>query len=248
MNKTTIERLEKKLCVYEALEMDIDETVERVGKDEARFEEGKLLFQIARNPERRIQQAVALAHRLVETQKQRDEALKSTEELKAQNSQLEELALKAKEDLARVAQPTGYLVMKLREEEALKHAWIQKHRALEGELSKLSQDRDHQREEVEQLRDKLSSLLRQREEIESLRELVEAWQQAHEEAEEDFETPPVVEENSGASQVKVVDSSMDVHAHAEGKTDDEVSFTELGLSPDLVRRMLTPPSRQRQVQ
>lgn len=242
--KSTIESLRKKLSAYETLEMDIDAEVERVGKEDGSFDDGKLLFQIARNPDRRIHQAITLAHRLVETQKQRDEALRIADEVKSHNIQLEDTLAKTKEDLARVGQPTGYLVMKLREEEALKTTWMQKHRELEGEMSRLSQDHECLKLEVDQLHEKLSSLLKQREEIRSLRELVEAWQQAQEEVEEDFESSqPHIEEVFQSKSI-----SADIHADVEGKVEDEVSFAELGLSPDLVRRMLTPPSQQRPVQ
>ena len=173
-----------RLRAYEALEEEIDGAVMRtaglyggadVGNSSGQSTEEaarKLLHSvkgIPTNPERRVKQAVYLAQRLLEAERQRDllqaDMGKLREELVATKKQAEVAA----ENLTRAAQPTAYLVNKLRDEENSKGAFLAKCKKLEQELQKSRQAEGASRKEVEALKERLHSLLQQRGELETVK-------------------------------------------------------------------------------
>lgn len=175
-----------RLRAYEALEEEIDSAVVRTAglygakesHDSAELIESteeaarKLMHSvkgIPTNPERRVKQAVYLAQRLLEAERKSDNLqleLKKAHEAVAAAEKKEKVAV---ENLSRAAQPTSYLVNKLRDEENAKAAFLNKCQALEAEAQRCRHAEATSRHEVEQLRERLQSLLQQRGELETVK-------------------------------------------------------------------------------
>lgn len=186
-----------RLKSYETLEVEIDSAVLRAAaedydpergeagngkggtyQDDDRFDSfgtAKLLRSvrgIPSNPERRVKQAVYLAQRVLETERMKDALVKKVEELmKALESSDKNLAA-AKEDAARCAQPTSYLVNKLRNAELANGALQNKTNKLEEELSKCRNNEQRHKREVSELQERLRNLLQQRGELETVRAML----------------------------------------------------------------------------
>jgi predicted transcriptional regulator len=84
------------------------------------------IFQLVKglptNPDRRIRQCVQLAQRLLVTEEQRENAKKKSLALEAAAISMKKQLEAVTADLSRTAQPTAYLVARLRDEEDAKKA------------------------------------------------------------------------------------------------------------------------------
>jgi chromosome segregation ATPase len=142
---------------------------------------------IPTNPERRVKQAVYLAQRLLEAERQRDAMQAELKKAKADLAVAQKQAEVAAENLTRAAQPTAYLVNKLRDEENAKTTFLAKCKALEEEARRSRQAELASRKEAQQLRERLQSLLQQRGELETVK-LMLAQLSALEAEEEDTDS------------------------------------------------------------
>jgi len=173
-----LERATSRLRAYEALEQEIDGAVMRAAANTGAAE---VVLDSVRgipcSPERRVRQAVQLAQRLLETEAARDSLQQRLTESELLREQLQRQKETAEQGLARVAQPTSYLVGKLRDEEGLRVA-------LQSQLEEARQQLDATRrslqqasEENLQLRQRLLGLLQQRGELQGLRQMLSQLQQ-----------------------------------------------------------------------
>jgi chromosome segregation ATPase len=130
---------------------------------------------IPTNPERRVKQAVYLAQRLLEAERQRDTAQAELKQARTDAAPVQKQADVARENLTRAAQPTAYLVNKLRDEENAKAAFVAKCKTLEDELHRCRQVEVASRKEAEQLRERLRVTLQNRGALETLKVMVAQW-------------------------------------------------------------------------
>lgn len=191
-----LDQTQRRLHAYEALEEQIDEAVLRTAKLNPRTNTGdadadtdgaglletveestqRLLHSvkgIPANPERRVRQAVYLAQKLLDTERQRDESQLEVSQLRKELHEARKQAEIAHENLSRAAQPTSYLVGKLREEESAKVGFINKCKVLENEVAKRKKAEFDALQEAQQLRDRLANVLRQRGELETVKVMLE---------------------------------------------------------------------------
>lgn len=177
----------RRLRAYETLEEEIDGAVMRTAGlygaqscdtpssalvESAEVAAQKLLQSvkgIPTNPERRVKQAVYLAQRLLEAERQRDLLQTELKQARADLATAKQQTQVAAENLTRAAQPTAYLVNKLRDEESAKTTFIAKCRALEEEVAHCKRGELNARRESEQLKARLQSLLQQRGELETVK-------------------------------------------------------------------------------
>lgn len=124
------------------------------------------------HPERRAKQAVLLAQRLLDMEKQRDAALVDVAAKVKENKILLRQIEIAKESLARTSQPAVYLVTKLRDEELAHADALSRISQLRLELEGCERTKTVLLAESAQLRERLSSMLTQRGELETLREML----------------------------------------------------------------------------
>lgn len=108
----------QRLEAYEALEVQVDEAVLSQHPGRA--------VHMPSHPERRLQQAVQLATKLMECEKDKADLAQQVQDQQTTIQQLEESLSTATQSLSRAAQPTAYLVTKLRDEEALRVQWESK--------------------------------------------------------------------------------------------------------------------------
>eukprot|EP01035_Chromulina_nebulosa_P020538 gene20538-26638_t len=177
--RSELEAVKRKVQIYEVLEHEIDEAVHNAGlsKDAKRPEDlVNSLRHLATDPERRVRQAVFLAQRVIQLERQRDELIDRIDKLQCDLIEGQSKIKSLEEDLQRVSQPVSYLVNKLREEEATKAVWIERHESLSALYLQLQDKSDKLQNDNDNLSNKLVSLLKQREDVMSLKELVEAWQ------------------------------------------------------------------------
>lgn len=185
--RAELEQQTRRLRAYETLEEEIDGAVMRTAGlyganhsdthssalvDSAEAAAQKLLQSvkgIPTNPERRVKQAVFLAQRLLESERQRDLLQSELKQVRADLTASKQQAQVAAENLTRAAQPTAYLVNKLRDEETAKAAFLNKCRSLEDEMGRCKHAELHARRESEQLKERLQSLLQQRGELETVK-------------------------------------------------------------------------------
>lgn len=168
--------LQRQLSAYQALEVEVDRAVIRAaGREQTeREEELELVRGIPCSPERRVQQAVFLAQRLLQAEAQRDEARNKANILQAELEEMSKGKLRAEQQLHLAAQPAVYLVNKLRAEEnrALQH----EHRGKEL-LAALQKETKRKRaavDEAEQLRERLQMVLKQRGELETVKAMLQS--------------------------------------------------------------------------
>ena len=190
--RTDLEQITNKLRAYEVLEEEIDGAIMRTAAingaknspnvdhlqpdaylyDTVEASANKLLLSvkgIPTNPERRVKQAVYLAQRLMEAERQRDELQHHLVELKKELSEAKQQTQIAIDNLSRSAQPTSYLVGKLREEETSKSVYLNKCKSLEQELQISKKNEMNKNKEIQQLRERLKSILQQRGELETVK-------------------------------------------------------------------------------
>ena len=125
-------------------------------------------------PERRARQAVLLAQKVLETERQRDAARAEAGELRDAYKAAKEQEKAAEEALKRSSQPTVYLVTKLRDEEAahsLTKAKVKSTndqlRDKEGQLAALNKD-------YTDVKERLTLILHQRADIDKIRDVLES--------------------------------------------------------------------------
>lgn len=191
-----LDRATVRLRAYEVLEEEVDQAVVRAAGDDLALQRDdddavdggvggktepsdssvqRLLRSVKGipcNPERRVKQAVYLAQRLLETERQRDQLVSRVAEQQEALAAAQEKAASAEQDLARSSQPVGYLVDKLHNEEALKRQALAQCARLEGELRRRKQSQLAAVEETRQLRERLFHLLEQRGELETVKTMV----------------------------------------------------------------------------
>lgn len=250
---TENERLRKRLDIYEQLESDIDESIVFMGQDSSKKPTDlpiesdqvtpyQLIAQLARNPERRIQQSVTLARKLASVESKRRETESKLVAAENQIATLQKSLDSYKHDFENIEQPKSYLIIKLREEESSKIHWMKKHQQLSEEFANLRNDNELYATEISQLRLRLTTLLQQRSEVDALRELLEAWQHVQEDEAEDvsaLEVPDIIDE---AVQTSLPIEPLSNHFHDDKISDSITSFAELGLSPRVVSKMLSHPA------
>jgi hypothetical protein len=260
--RAELEKTVRHLQAYEALEVEIDGAVVRTaglhgrsgggdgdgdgdGEDAAAHggvqEATNKLLQsvkgIPSNPERRIKQAVQLAHRLLEAERQRDVLRAQLTQAQADLAASAKKVAAAEENLTRAAQPTAYLVCRLRDEETAKLACLSKCRGLEAELQKTRKSAADSQREVAQLRERLGCLLQQRGELETVKVMLaqlSALECASEDEEEDEE-----EEDGGRGGSRY-DDRLNTSGMQEEKKD--VFFESRGLGGGLSRPYAAPPA------
>ena len=190
-----------RLAAYEALEEEIDGAVLRVAQagqitaagevaNDAIDKENaaNLTTQLATNsffqslksmpshPERRARQAVLLAQKVLETEKQRDEQTQQVVSLRQEVEAARAAEAEADNALKRSNQPTVYLVTKLRDEEAELKATRKKLLAQEKVVAQVLEQKQKLVVDNEAIRERMRLMLHQRGEIDQLRGLLETLQ------------------------------------------------------------------------
>jgi hypothetical protein len=128
------------------------------------------------DPQRRVKQAVFLAQRLLEAEKQRDAARGSLAILSTQLRDAKRGIEVARENLTRAAQPTAYLVGKLREEEGQRAAAASRCLLVQEQLVKSQKRAMLNGKEAEALRERLEELLQSRGELETVKVMLAQMQ------------------------------------------------------------------------
>jgi hypothetical protein len=265
-----LDRASTRLRAYEVLEEEVDDAVMRA----AALEENGLansdygvgaektisthrLVQTVRgipcNPERRVRQAVFLAQRLMATEKERDVARARLADLQAELVLAQERTVAAEENLTRSAQPTTYLVSKLRDEERLKLSALTHCRQLEADLKRRKQSQSAAVSEAQQLRERLFSLLEHRGELETVksmvRQLCEVTTSAarddhplqslcHRDGQEDSDYSGDSEEDDEEEEREEVRKSPSRNPSGPGASPVRSVF---GLSAEMLHRITSPP-------
>jgi len=193
-----------RLAAYEALEEEIDNAVLRVAQagqikgsgdsaasaNDAIDKENvsKVVDELASSafftslknmpshPERRARQAVLLAQKVLETEKQRDDLNSLILKLKQEVKTTTEAKDLAEHALKRVAHPTVYLVTKLRDEEAAHLLCRDQLKEKDVTLRRVLQQKDKILADNEAIRERMRLMLHQRGEIDQLRGLLETLQ------------------------------------------------------------------------
>ena len=125
-------------------------------------------------PERRARQAVLLAQKVLETEKQRDGARAEAAELREAYKAAKEQEKGAEEALKRSSQPTVYLVTKLRDEEAA-HALTQaKVKSTNTQLRKKEAQLGALNKDYTDVKERLTLILHQRADIDKIRDVLES--------------------------------------------------------------------------
>eukprot|EP01039_Chlorochromonas_danica_P001114 gene1114-1217_t len=244
------------------------------------------------HPQRRIAQAVHLAQRLLESDKRNAVLSQQVQELegivdpvtviqslvgypsrvffteKLRGKEIESDA--AKVALSRAAQPTQYLVAKLRDEEALRAKAEKRCEGLKAEVQSLRQRGQQAQQETQALRDRLVLLLQQRGELQTVKAMLEELHAMHEEEEEDSSSSDEDEEDddddvrSGVAtaastlanvslvageptipraQRKVESEEQEVRRPPPPRPSLQSRSIKLGLRPELLQQMLRPPNK-----
>lgn len=205
-DKTLSDDLEKalqRLRAYELIEEEIDKAVIRAAKFDNTSTDGAVdsllnsIKGVASSPERRLKQAVYLAQRLLETERQRDEIKERLDKTLVALENAKEAATQAREDLKLTSQPTTYLVAKLRDEETSRLDYMAKCKALELELQSSRAAQRESSSEADSLRQRLNMLLQQRGEIDSLKGILEQLQEDAEGSEVSDDYDEEVERDEG---------------------------------------------------
>eukprot|EP01033_Poteriospumella_lacustris_P000392 gene392-252_t len=191
-----IKTLTERLKAYEALEVEVDQAVLRVAATQYRATpdspertspppSSSLLLPyhhhqhpssalndirgIPSHPESRMRQAVFLAQRLLHTEQQRDDALQRLDALTAQLHSETAAKQLAEDRLKLAAQPAVYLVNKLREEETLRVQYADRITVLTQQVQQWQRGYRKVDTENQQLRERLTLVLRQRGELETIK-------------------------------------------------------------------------------
>lgn len=193
-----IKTLTERLKAYEALEVEVDQAVLRVAATQYRAtpdspertspppsSSSSLLLPyqhhqhpssalndirgIPSHPESRMRQAVFLAQRLLHTEQQRDDALQRLDALTAQLHNETAAKQLAEDRLKLAAQPAVYLVNKLREEETLRVQYADRIAVLTQQVQQWQRGYRKVDTENQQLRERLTLVLRQRGELETIK-------------------------------------------------------------------------------
>lgn len=201
--RAQLQLAKERLTAYEALEEEIDGAVLRVahagarakadghseGADQASANLLTTLNAHPTHPERRARQAMLLAQKLLEVERQRDEARVTLTEKDREVAALQRQLELSKEALARTAQPTVYLVTKLRDEEMAHSQAMARIGALKAEAEAAERARQAAVSEAQQLRARLAMMLSQRGEVAGLRDMVEALLESELEPEPEHPAP-----------------------------------------------------------
>ena len=221
---------------------------------------------IPANPERRVRQAVYLAQKLLDTERQRDELKMELAQLRSELQQALEQAEVAHENLSRAAQPTSYLVSKLRDEEAAKAGLVNKCKVLEAEVAQRKKAELEALRDAQQLRERLSSVLQQRGELETVKTMLEQLHAIEEEQDDDYSDEG--DDHEGDDHEGDEPEQQLVHGSPERGPSEEskagtppaalrrgdtvgdadtpesklaASATALGLTPEMVQQLTSPP-------
>jgi len=202
--RTQLLAAKSRLAAYEALEEEIDNAVLRVAQaghmtgsgDKAASANDAIdkenmdnvvselasssfftsLKNMPSHPERRARQAVLLAQKVLETEKQRDALQTHISQLKVDVKAAVESKDLAEHALKRVAHPTVYLVTKLRDEEAAHLLCRDQLKEKDATLRRVLQQKDKILADNEAIRERMRLMLHQRGEIDQLRGLLETLQ------------------------------------------------------------------------
>ncbi|KAJ1400605.1 hypothetical protein B484DRAFT_458140, partial [Ochromonadaceae sp. CCMP2298] len=180
--RSDLEQASARLHAYEALEEEIDSAVVRTaqgdgagagGLADTEQEAAERLVGSVRgiptDPRRRVKQAVFLAQRLLEAEKQRDAGRAMAANLQTQLREARRAADMARENLTRAAQPTTYLVGKLRDEEGARAAAVSRCALVQAQLLQSQKRALLNGQEAAALRERLEELLQQRGELETVK-------------------------------------------------------------------------------
>jgi hypothetical protein len=202
-SRTQLLAAKSRLAAYEALEVEIDDAVLRVAqagqvgasdveshrandvlfKDKANMVDesaSSALFSTLKNmpshPERRARQAILLAQKVMESEKHIAELQSIITKLKLQLKENADVNEQADRTLKRVAQPTVYLVTKLRDEEMAHQVCREMLKSKNAELIRLQHVYNKLSADNNAIRERMHLVLQQRGEIDQLRGLLETLQ------------------------------------------------------------------------
>ena len=177
------------------------------------------------HPERRARQAVLLAQKVLETEKQRDSMTVEVIELKKQLESSKNDTKAAEQALQRSNQPTVYLVTKLRDEEAQLAATRAKLKAQEDVVARIMEQKKTLVADNEAIRERMRLMLHQRGEVDQLRGLLETLQTT----DIDATTSP----GNTSPRVTVNDKSADDVIILDEPSDDGI---DIPVSPRTINR------------
>lgn len=215
-----------------------------------------ILRGIPASPERRIGQAVYLAKRLLETQKVAEKLKNNYDEILKENKKIMEENKQIKIDLERFNHPTNYLVLKLREEENEKINIVKENNFLTKKIKLLINENNSLKTEKINLKERLKLILQQRNELESIKRMILQLQIMQEdednieiESDSDDEKDENIAKNNKSIPTTPIKSTTKT-SHEIGispmKQLKKVYFNQaksLGISPELLGHITTPPSK-----
>lgn len=260
--QSDLDKAMHKLRTYEALEEEVDSAIMRTAQSDPSADTDSMTQQLLKsvrnipvNPERRVRQAVFLAQKLLESDRQREEAERRCQKCEGELRVAKEQLAIARENLSRAAQPTQYLVSKLRDEEAAKIAFLKKVDQLSAELIACQQTLNDSTVDNANLRERLQSVLEQREELETVRIVLEKLRMDAMAAEDDdsvegeYGDTPHGESNNLLMHAESHRFGEEEHkqhqntAHSpHGKTNLDAMSQKFNLSAEKLRWMTSPPS------
>lgn len=261
-----IKSLTEKLQAYEALEVEVDRAVLRVAakkhtSDLAHSHPDAIVADIRgipSHPESRIRQAVFLAQRLLQTEKERDEVLKKLETVESSLLAEQQAKALAEDRLRLAAKPAVYLVNKLREEECLRVQLADRVTVLTKDVQHWQRAWRKNETEIEQLRERLTLVLRQRGELETIKVMLHHLHFMEEQGSDDDESSDSEEESREDDLTKKLlpwkpsggDGEIEFELSSTMEPERHLSVaTQLGLPEDTIQQLITNhQQRQQQLQ
>lgn len=240
-----------KLSAYEALEVEIDQAVMRIGGAATKNShqlQVDLLKGIPTCPERRVRQAMHLAQRLLETEQLKENLqLQFTNLKKDYDNAIDEIK-SLKLSLSHASKPTSYLVGKLRDEESERLRAQEQIKAYKREVAMYKKKFFSCRKDFNDLQDRLEIILRQKGEMETVKSMLTHLQELNSEtdsgSESDSEQGEIMRPEYQVNQnVQHIEPSEIVPKN-DFRPDPIVEMArKLGLTPQIVQRMLNHPKQ-----
>lgn len=246
-----IRTLTDKLKAYEALEVEVDQAVMRIAAKNRDVMHPELtdihdIRGIPSNPESRVRQAVFLAQKLLQTERQRDEALQQVQTVEGELQKEKAGRLSAEDRLHMAAQPAVYLVNKLREEETLRVQLADRVTVLSKEVQKWKLAWQKDEKEIVQLRERLQLVLRQRGELETIKVMLHHLHYLQEHGSDDESSEDEVEDNDTDDLARKLlpwrpgadDGEIEFEMSSAGEPERNAVAEALGLPGDTMNQLL----------
>lgn len=249
--ETSLSTALSKLSAYEALEVEIDQTVLRIAGASAsnsRELQVELLKGIPTCPERRVRQAMHLAQRLLQTEQAKEKLESQHQCLKKDYDQAVAELQSLQLSLSHASKPTNYLVTKLREEETEKLRVLENNKKLRRELNVYKKRFISCRSDFNDLQDRLEIILRQKGEIETVKTMLTHLQELNSDDDSGTESDSEQEDNlrNDSTPIQEKQTSVEVAVPAKESSFDPIAqmALKLGLTPQIVQQMIHHPNQK----